>query len=232
MSLKIIGWKKIIARSIWGLIILMATGFIARTAIWENNYYASKEGSERAVVMAFSNEDELTEQLVEEQPTPEVVIEYTVREGYPRYMSIPDLGIVKSRIIELQTKRGSNELGTPNNIYDVGWYGASNKPGEGGNILMDGHSGGPNEVGVFKYLPTLSVGSRIEIEVGGGAIYTYEVVENLQKSLVEGNKYMSTALHGQINGKETLTIITCTGEWSAIQNTFLSRQFVRAVLVE
>ena len=35
-----------------------------------------------------------------------------------------------------------------------------------------------------------------------------------------------------ISGKEGLSIITCTGDWSQVQQTYLSRQFLRATIVE
>ena len=35
-----------------------------------------------------------------------------------------------------------------------------------------------------------------------------------------------------IDGKETVTVITCTGEWSQTRQTYLSRQYLRATLDE
>lgn len=232
MSLKITGWKKILSRASWVLVIGVMAGFIGRVAIWEHFYYEGKEGSERAKAMTIADQTQPVEELEEEKPTETEVYEYIVKDGYPRYISVPDLGVFNTRIIEVGLKPGTREVGVPSNIYDVGWFNGSNRPGEGGAILLDGHSGGPNQLGIFRNLPSLSIGGLIQIEVGGGKIYTYKVVENVTKSIVESNKYMSTVMRNTIDGKETITIISCTGEWSQSQYTYLSRQFVRAVLVK
>ena len=41
---------------------------------------------------------------------------------------------------------------------------------------------------------------------------------------------MTTAFTSPVPGTEALTLISCVGEWSQVQQTYLSRQFVRAVL--
>jgi hypothetical protein len=43
---------------------------------------------------------------------------------------------------------------------------------------------------------------------------------------------MSTMLKSPVPGKESLSLISCTGEWSQSQRTYLSRAMIRAVLVE
>ena len=50
--------------------------------------------------------------------------------------------------------------------------------------------------------------------------------------LSEANDYMATAIKTPLNGKESVTLISCAGEWSQAQRTYLSRQFVRAILVD
>ena len=123
------------------------------------------------------------------------------------------------------------ELNTPNNIFDVGWYEASYAPGEGGTMVLDGHNGGPRVHGVFKDLPSLAAGDIIQVERGDGVKYRYSVVENVTVPLVEADNYMSKAMRSPEPGKESVTLISCTGEWSQTQKTYLSRQFTRAVLI-
>ena len=124
----------------------------------------------------------------------------------------------------------SGELDTPNNIFDVGWYNASGTPGSGRTLLIDGHNGGPNVVGVFKYLNQLEKGDQLVVERGDGALFTYSVVENNEVPLDAADDYMKTALTSAEPGTEGLTLISCIGEWSQTRQTYLSRQFVRAVL--
>ena len=227
MSLKInLNWKQILkwgAIAIFGIFILV---FFIRVAVFEDSYYREKEGSERAEAVTVQEEP-----LEEEAPTEEQVTEYTVAADCPRYLSISKLGVVNARIIAVGVK-SNGELGTPNNIFDVGWYEASGKPGQGKTIVIDGHNGGPHVHGVFKDLPNLVEGDIIKIERGDGKIFEYKVVENKTVVLSEADAYMKTAFKSPVSGKESVTLISCTGEWSQAQGTYLSRQFTRAILVD
>ena len=222
-----INWKRDKSRIIWGTVILIIGLIAARILIWEHGYYSSKEGSERATTLSSPTEEE----DVDETPvSDQQVQEYTVAADRPRYLSIPNLGVVNSRVLPVGLS-SSKQLLTPAGIYDVGWYTGSGKPGAGGTMLIDGHNGGPTKVGVFKRLPELRNGDIITIERGDGAIFNYSVVENQTLSLAEANQQMNKMLTSPKKGVESLSLITCTGEWSQVQKTYLSRQFLRAILV-
>lgn len=228
MSLKIKGWRKITKWAIWSVIGLLFLIFLIKVATFEANYYGEKEGSERAV----ATEDVVTpEDLIEEKPAEEEVREYKVAADRPRYLTIEALGIYNSRVLPMGVNT-KGELDTPRNIFDVGWYEGSGKPGEGGTMIIDGHNGGPHVHGVFKELPSLVEGDIIKIERGDGAIFNYKVVSNIEVSLDEANKYMASAGRTPQIGKESITLITCTGEWSQSQGTYLSRQFTMGVITE
>ena len=228
MSLKISGWRKIIKWAIWSVLGILFLVFLIRVIVFENNYYSEKEGSERVVIEETHDGDE---ELIEVEPTEAEVREYTVAPDRPRYLTIGKLGIGKTRILPMGVN-ASGELATPNNIFDVGWYEASGKPGQGGTMIIDGHNGGPHVLGVFKNLPSLADGDIIEIERGDGVIYKYSVVENNTVALSDADAYMAVAAQSPDPDKESVTLITCTGEWSQQRKTYLSRQFVRAVLAE
>lgn len=228
MSLKInVSPKKIVKWSITGLMVILLSIFLIRVAVWEDAYYREKEGSERVEAEVAGPEEE----LVEVPPTEEEVAEYVVGPERPRYLTIEKLGIYNARILPMGVN-SKGELNTPNNIFDVGWYEASKAPGEGGTMVLDGHNGGPHVHGVFKDLPSLAEGDVVQVERGDGVIYRYEVVENVTVPLVEADNYMSKALRSPVTGKESVTLISCTGEWSQTQKTYLSRQFTRAILIE
>ena len=217
----------LIPRILLGLVILFAIFFFAKVAIWENNYYKSKEGSERA---STEQVQVPTEQTVEEKEvTDEERSEYTVSAELPRFLTIEKLGIYNARILAVGVT-ADGAMDVPVNIFDVGWYVGSNKPGEGGTVVIDGHNGGPNVHGVFKELPLLGANDTIKIERGDGRTFTYKVVENVDIPLSSSNEYMETAFKSPEEGKESVTLISCTGEWSQVQYTYLSRQFVRAIL--
>ncbi len=221
--------KTVAGRIIGAMILLTVVGFFARVAIFEYTYYAEKEGSERGT--AQNEGSGASENLDEVAPTEEEIKKYTVTADKPRYLTIEKLGVHNARILEVGLD-ANNALATPTNIFDVGWYKDSSLPGEGGTLLMDGHNGGPHVRGVFKELPSLEDGDIVMVERGDGVIFNYSVVENVEISLEESNKYMVTATRSPVAGKESITLISCTGEWSDVQRTYLSRQFVRAVIVE
>lgn len=225
MSLKITNGRAILK---WGLISIAGILFLVffiRVLTFEHQYYNEKEGSERAIAMDMGDE------LVEVAPTEQEVTEYTVAADRPRYLSIERLGIKNARVLPMGINE-AGELSTPNNIFDVGWYYSSGKPGSGGTLLIDGHNGGPHVQGVFKDLPSLGEGDIITIERGDGEIFRYSVVENKSIPLSNSNDYMATAMKSPMPGKESITLISCTGEWSQAQSTYLSRQFTRAIRVE
>lgn len=227
MSLKIKGWRKITKWAVWSVLALLFLVFLIRVATFEASYYAEKEGSERAVAETVEPEEE----LIEEEPTEQEVREYTVAPDRPRYLTVEKIGVNKARILPMGVN-SKGELATPNNIFDVGWYEASGKPGQGGTMIIDGHNGGPHVLGVFKNLPNLVEGDIITVERGDGVIYKYKVVENKSVLLSESDAYMSVAARSPEAGKESVTLITCTGDWDSVRGTFMSRQFTRAVLVE
>ena len=230
MSLRLgISWKRIAKWVAIGALIVVVAVFFLKVMIWEDNYYREMEGSEREVVGRIVEREE--EPLIEEKPTEEEVHEYIVAPDMPRYLTIEKLGIYNARILVVGINP-SGELGTPNNIFDVGWYESSSKPGAGGTMLIDGHNGGPNVYGVFKELPLLSTGDIIAVERGDGVVFRYSVMENIEVPLDEADMYMATALRSPEVGRESVTLISCTGEWSDARYTYLSRQFTRAILVQ
>lgn len=229
MKIKRPGKKTIIKWAIWSLVGILFLTFLIRVATFENAYYNEKEGSERAVVEDIG--DGSQEELIEEKPTEDEVREYIVAPDRPRYLTVEKLGIYNTRILPMGINN-KGELDTPRNIFDVGWYEASAKPGTGGTMIIDGHNGGPHIHGVFKELPALAVGDIIKVERGDGVVFNYKVVENKSVLLSEANQYMVTAAKSPERGKESVTLISCTGEWSDRQQTYLSRQFARAVLAD
>lgn len=226
MSLRINHWKRRFYYLIWVVALALIVAFFAKVYFYERNYYATKEGSSRALTSTTLSPEETVDETEVTEPE---IRAYTVAPDRPRYLSIAKLNVKNARIIPVGVKP-NGELGTPSNIFDVGWYSSSSLPGQGGTILIDGHNGGPNIEGVFKHLPDLVVGDIITIERGDGAVFNYQVVENTTVTLDKADDYMATAISPTASGKESLTLISCTGEWSIARRTYLSRQFVRADL--
>ncbi len=221
-----------ISKIIWLVVLAIVVGFFTKVWLWEKSYYAEKTGSERATAVNNAEPDDENIEVDETVPTEQEIKEYNVAPDAPRYLSIPSIGISKSRILPMGLT-SSGAIATPNNIFDVGWYTGSDKPGSGGTAVIDGHNGGPHVVGVFKYLPDVKIGESIIIERGNGETLEYRVVDSKAIPLSEADAYMAnSALVSPEEGRESVTLITCTGTFMRKEQTYDHRQFVRAVLVK
>lgn len=219
--------KQNLPKIITALVVLIFAGILTRASINEQNYVKARIGKERVAPIEVHPEHGVSDERVTEvKPTES---DYQVAPDLPRFLTIEKLGIKNARIIGVGV-REDGSMGTPYNIYDVGWYVHSGKPGGGQTLLMDGHNGGPTMAGVFKYLPTIQNGDIIEIERGDGARFKYSVVESFIIPLAEADKHMDKMQESPTQGQESLSLITCTGEWSQPRRTYLSRQFLRAVI--
>lgn len=214
------------------LILILLVAFFGRIALWENHYYASKEGSERDVPESSAGEAVAGGQETtydETEPTEVEVAEYIVSPDKPRYFSIPSLGIYNSRVKEIGVN-ANGEMGTPYNIYDTGWYVDSALPGTNGTGIINAHGGNLGN-GIFRNLPNIQPGAEIKIEMGDGRVFTYKVVDKVTKELGEdADNYMSEAFVTPVSGQPSLTLITCTGDWWLSSQTYSQRLFVRATL--
>ncbi|MFV0485298.1 MAG: class F sortase [Candidatus Saccharimonadales bacterium] len=231
MSLKINSFVGKIPKILFWLCLAFIVGCLIKVFVWEQIYYGEKEGSLRAIAGPATVDYEEETEVEEEEITEAQIREHIVAADEPRYLTIERLGTRNARVLGVGLT-SDNKMGVPKSIYDVGWYNKSSKPGSGGTLLMDGHNGGPTQAGVFKKLDKLNNGDKIIIERGDGTKFTYEVVENKTMSVEEANTYMGMMQKSPVAGKESISLITCTGEWTTERRTYLSRAMVRAVLVE
>jgi LPXTG-site transpeptidase (sortase) family protein len=236
MSLRINNLVRKIPHILFGLVVIFLVGCLIKVAVWEHLYYQEKEGSPRQSLEEVGVGTPETEEVDETEITQQEIYIHTVAPDRPRYIysSILNrtMGVdVPARVFGVGlTPAGA--MKTRASIFDVAWYQNSGKPGQGGVILMNGHNGGPNKDGVFKDLHLIKNGAIITIERGDGEIFNYEVRDVKILPLAEANAYMATMMKSPIQGKESLSLISCTGEWSQQQRTYLSRIMVRAVLVD
>lgn len=221
--------KYYIPKIIFAIILILVAAFCIKVKIWEDHYYKEKEGSERAAPEVIGD-IETVEEVSEVEVTEKEREEYTVAPDKPRYLYIDKIGVKKARIMEIGVS-SNGQMQTPYSVYDAGWYNGSSKPGMGGTAVLDGHNGGPGSYGIFKHLNSLEPGDEIKIEMGGGTVYTYRVYDNFEVKLSEADKKMSMLMTTPVPGQESISIISCIGEWSLSQKTYLSRQFLRATLV-
>lgn len=154
------------------------------------------------------------------------IASHRVAADMPRIVRIPALG-KEGRVLEVGVTE-NNKMQVPRSIYDAGWFNGSVKPGRGaGAVVLDAHASGRTQPGLFRGINTLQKGAVIEIERGDGKVITYEVVEKEQVPYEDVD--MLKALTPIVPGKESLTLITCGGEFDTDDWRFLSREIVYAV---
>lgn len=156
--------------------------------------------------------------------------EYKVADGKPRFISADSIGLSNARVKEVglssANSDGSQQMGSPSNIYDAGWFNCLNNPvaktrcsnytAPGSNstssaAVIDGHSC-EGKGCVFDKLGELKKGDKIKIEMGSGKTFTYMVVKNetVKLSDLDMDKVMKPATN-----QPGLNMITCDGRWSA-----------------
>lgn len=230
--MKLPTWRKLHFKPshvIGTILLLLATIFFTRVALWEHDYLDRMEGSERATSSLSESAAAEEEAVDRTEPTTSEVAEYTVAPDKPRYLNIPSIHLTQARITEIGLK-SNGELSTPYNIYDIGWYTASGTPGSKDVVIMDAHGGAPG-IGAFGNLPNLKHGDEIKIEMGDGREFTYVVADTATKALgEEANNYMTTAFESPEDGRGSLTLITCTGVYWTSSRTYSHRFFLRALL--
>ena len=152
---------------------------------------------------------------------------YKVAAGLPKFLQVPSLGI-DARVKSLGVD-SKNVVLAPTNIYDVGWYNESAKPGDSdanGAILLDGHVHGPTLPGVFSKIQDLKTDDEIQIQRGDDQIFKYKVVKVQQFSAKTLD--MRVALASVQPGTAGLNLITCSGKYDRV-NGYSERTIVFAI---
>lgn len=135
-------------------------------------------------------------------PTPRMEVPTVVYfERHKQQASIIAVGITEG-----------NEMGSPDNAEDAGWFYYGSSPGNPGNAILNGHRSYGGKSGVFSVLKKLKQGDRVSVEFESGMLRFFEVdrVEEYKAEDVP-REYLTT-------GPDTatqLTLITCLGDFGA-----------------
>ncbi len=150
---------------------------------------------------------------------------YSVAPDMPKIFSIEKIG-VNARVRRLGVD-ANNILKAPANIFDVGWYDGSAKPGENGTVVLDGHVSGPTRHGVFYSIGTLKAGDKVKLERGDGKKFSYTVTGT---QVFDNDKVdMAKVMTSSVAGKPALNFMTCTGRFNVRTNSFEQRVVVFTV---
>ncbi len=161
-------------------------------------------------------------EISERRPTN--IQSYQVASNLPRIMHIDDMGLsARVRRVGVGTE---TEIRLPSNIYDVGWYESSVKPGEVGAVVLTGHMSGPSKPGIFHDITSLKPGDELRLEAGDGKIFTYYVAKLQAFRDVDPLEPM---LATAVPGLPGLNLITEAGSYDATSNTYNQRLVVYAI---
>ena len=121
--------------------------------------------------------------------------------------------------------RPDGVMDSPNAPEPVAWYDFTSKPGLGGNAVMSGHvdfiNYGP---AVFYDLRNLKDGDVMEVDLEDGTVIRYAVVA-VQSYAVDDVPMEDVLAQTSV---DTLTLITCTGEFG--NGSYSHRLVVRATV--
>lgn len=218
MSRRIVWW---ISGAVLVLVFVGALGFVVWLT-WRDHQATT------TFLQSASSAGSAAREGTDEQPvTSRTKDEYVVAPDLPRYLTINKIG-VHARVLRLGVN-DKGEIAAPQGIWDVGWYEGSAKPSEDGTSLIDGHISGPTLPAVFVRLHELVAGNRITIERGSGEQLQYQVqsVQSVKRDQID-----MAALLGAHNGnKQSLVLMTCTGQFDATHYAYDSRLIVIATRI-
>lgn len=206
-------------------VIVAASGYLAwDTYMTNQSVKSSFDGGGAASAMSISGTNPATadQTAISQQD----MLAYTVPSDQPRYIRIPAIN-VNARVMSVGVNSRGN-IDTPANLNDTAWYDGSAKPGQEGQVFIDGHTSFSSAIyAAFNDLPKLKEGDQITIERGDGQQINYHVTEI---KTVDADKVdMGEALNPPEGAKRGLTLMTCTGTFNYRTQTADKRLIVYAV---
>jgi sortase (surface protein transpeptidase) len=158
------------------------------------------------------------------KPTIDDFNNYTVEPNMPRYIYIPSINV--EAVVRQMGLTKNNQIDSPKNVYDTGWFKDSALPAQPGAMVVDGHVSSWKTRGVFYGIKSLKPGQKIIIEQGNGKKITYTVVKS---KTYEAEKVDINELFNPVNTKlPGLNLITCAGNVIKGSNDFDKRLVVFA----
>jgi LPXTG-site transpeptidase (sortase) family protein len=146
-------------------------------------------------------------------------------QGYPTRLIIPKLNIDAG--FQYNGLNSDNTLEVPSNIYDVGWFTGSARPGEKGVAIVTGHvaqirASVVTKPGVFSSLYELSVGDTLSVTKDNGATVTFVVraIRDYDPTADATDVFTAT------DGGAHMNLITCEGTWNQAQLSYTQRLVV------
>jgi len=176
--------------------------------------------SDASTSTGFSLDTARLEQLAQLRPTPVLT---PVSNAPLDRLVIPKIG-VDAPVVTVGVD-GQGIMQSPRTAFEVGWYDFTARPGTGGNAVFSGHVDFASVgAAVFWDLRELGPGDLVEVRLADGTAYQYLVVSNVSYA---GDDAPIADIVGP-TGKDTVTLITCTGTFNREVRQYSHRLVVRA----
>lgn len=133
---------------------------------------------------------------------------------------------VTNRLIGLRKQRNGT-LAVPVDPQRAGWYSEGAAPGDAGPAVIVGHVDSYRGPGIFAKLHTLRKGDQIRIRRADGTLVTFAVTVVRDYS----KRTFPTALVYRGDGRPSLRLITCGGEFDRRAKSYRDNTIVFAALV-
>lgn len=132
-------------------------------------------------------------------------------------LNLIDVGVDKDGLLE-----------TPKQWNMGGWFANSARPGEQGNMVINGHyDDNFGRPAAFWQLKNIQVGDIVFVQDLLSKVYPYKVTKVFYLSISDPQRLK---VLGKQEGKSHLTLITCGGVWISGKNTYSDRLVVTADL--
>ncbi|MEK7644758.1 MAG: class F sortase [Patescibacteria group bacterium] len=143
--------------------------------------------------------------------------------GIPVQIKIPSIHV--DAPIEAVGLTSGSALGIPKDSANVAWHKLGPRPGEKGSAVITGHFGWNNNLpAVFDNLSLMQKGDLISTEDGNGRMTEF-VVRSIR---IYGSDETIPEVFVSDDGKAHLNLITCTGVWDVLKQTYSQRLVVFA----
>ncbi len=145
----------------------------------------------------------------------------------PKKIKIPSIGV--NAFIQKVGIDQNKEVAVPNNLFMVGWFIDTVRPGDKGLSLIVGHVSGRRNDGIFKELEKFKQGDEYSVELGDGTAIKYKVIGK-QSALAKDSVSIMFSQNPKVSYQ--LNLVTCSGKFDEKTRSYAERLTVMSEQVK
>lgn len=157
------------------------------------------------------------------KPVNKVPAKVAVKQATARLI-IPKIGV--NAVIRDMGVTVDGAMAVPANRVEVGWYRDGTRPGEAGSAVVGGHNRWDDAVAVFIRLDELNAGDVLSVVDAKGVTSSFVVREMRTYEAADPD----SGIFDSVSGIH-LNLITCSGEWNPLTDSYTTRLVVFTDLV-